>query len=248
MIAIMAFAPMAIAHVPLLEPGRASDPPAEAGSPFPGALPMPDAAISRAVYGTLATDSAFDAWLLEVSEAVATPIQALVPKRVEYAGFRPSFSLVGPGLTTTGVTPDFITERLDVAYGASEAADGRPGVVNVRDPGMTPRSTFYEPFSFTSYYRGGETTVDLVPGNRYYLVVYDPAGGGGEYALGIGRAEEFTLWDAASSVVAVVRVKLGLYGQGAFHPLAAAVLLAVLVAVSLGLLTARRRRTRRRAA
>ncbi len=248
--ATAALAPNVLAHVPLLEPDRSSDAPAEVGNPFPGAIPVPDAAVSRAVYGTLAGDAAFDAWLLEVSAPVATPVEMLVPKRAEYADFRPSFSLVGVGLRTTGTTPGFIAERIDAAAG-----DGRrfhdydPGVVNVPDPGIAPRPTFYEPFSFTTYFEGGETTVDLRPGIRYYLVVYEPAGGRGEYALGIGRAERFTLRDAASSVVAVARIKLGLYGQGAFHPLAAGVLLAAAAAVVVAIvLLVRRRRARRRLA
>ena len=50
----LAAAPMADAHVPFLEPDRPSDAPAVQRDPFPGAIRLPDAAVSRAVYGTLA--------------------------------------------------------------------------------------------------------------------------------------------------------------------------------------------------
>jgi hypothetical protein len=79
-------------------------------------------------------------------------------------------------------------------------------------------------------------------------VVYGPAGGSGEYALGVGEAEKFTAADGLRSIVAVARIKLGLYGQGAFHPLAALVL-AAFVAAAVGLVVwLVRRRRRRRAA
>ena len=125
-----------------------------------------------------------------------------------------------------------------------------PRVLVVPDPGAAARAGFYEPFSFTSYYRGGATRVELRPGVTYHLVVYAPAGQTGEYALGIGEAEKFTAGDAVRSVIAVVRIKLGLYGQGAFHWLAAVVmagLFAGLFALVV-LLVLRRFRARARAA
>jgi hypothetical protein len=239
-------APVAAAHVPFLEPARSSDAPAVAGDPFPGAVPLPDAAISRAVYGTLAPGEQFDAYRVTVSRAARTPLEMLVPKAARYREFRPAFALVGPGLQSSGTAPAFITARLHAPAGA--ASGSTAGVVVVPDPGTTPRPTFYEPFSFTSYYRGGSAVVDLQPGRTYFLVVYDPAGDTGEYALGVGEAESFTPADWFRSIAAVVRIKLGLYGQGAFHPLAAVVMAAAVAAV-VGVIVWRvRRRRRRRAA
>ena len=237
--------PAASAHVPFLEPARSSSAPAVAGDPFPGAVTVPDASVSRAVYGTLAAGEPFDAYRLTVSTAADTPLELLVPATSAYAGFRPAFALIGPGVPPAGVPPGFVTARLQTAFGA---AAGDAGVAVVPDPGADPRPTFYEPFSFSSYYRGGETSVRLRPGEDYYLVVYDPAGGTGEYVLGIAEAESFTPADWLRALVAVARIKLGLYGQGAFHPLAALVL-AVVVAALAGLVVwFVRRRRRRRAA
>jgi len=242
--AVAAAAPSASAHVPFLEPDRPSDAAAREGAPFPGAVRIPDAAVSRAVYGTLADDAAFDAWILEVSVPSGTPIEMLVPKAAKYAAFRPSFAVVGPGLASSGEVPEFIAERLATAYGSgSEPPAATTGVIVVADPGATPRATFYEPFSFTRYFEGGKTRVDLQPGTVYYLIVYDPAGGQGEYALGVGEAEQFTARDAAASVVAVTRLKLGLYGQGAFSWRATVVIgVAVLALTALIVLAVRRRR------
>ena len=246
-----AVAPPAGAHVPFLEPDRPSDAPAVQGDPFPGAIRLPDVAVSRAVYGTLAPWESFDAYRLKVSRPVSTPVEMLVPKAGRYRDFRPAFALVGQGLPAAGVPPPFILERLRTAYTAVSLVPGAyPRVLVVPDPGAAARVGFYEPFSFTSYYRGGATRVQLRPGVTYHLVVYVSAGQTGEYALGIGEAEQFTAGDAVRSVIAVVRIKLGLYGQGAFkwlHAVALALLLAGLIAVSV-LLVRRRVRARARAA
>lgn len=237
-------APLAAAHVPFLEPARPSDAPAQRLDPFPGAVQLPDVSISRAVYGTLAPGERFDAYRLAVSRPARTPVEMLVPKAAEYAALRPSFALVGPGVPPAGRTPGFIAERLRGAGLTPEDV----GVQVVPDPGATPRATFYEPFSFTTYYRGGSTVADLRPGRDYYLVVYDPSGRTGEYAFGVGEAEQFTPADWFRSIGAVVRIKLGLYGQGAFHPLAAVVLAALAAAVAALVVWLWRRRRRRRAA
>jgi len=247
----LAAASPADAHVPFLEPDRPSDAPAVQFDPFPGAIRLPDVVVSRAVYGTLAPGEAFDAYRLSVSRPVSTPVEMLVPKSGAYRDFRPAFALVGTGLPAAGAPPAFIRERLRTAYTAVSLVPGAyPRVLVVPDPGTAERPAFYEPFSFTSYFRGGATRIDLRPGVTYYLVVYDPAGQTGEYALGIGEAEKFTAGDALRSVIAVVRIKLGLYGQGAFHWGAAVVMAALLAGlVALLVLLARRRlRGRARAA
>ena len=243
-----AAAPPADAHVPFLEPDRRSDAPAVQLDPFPGAVRLPDAAVSRAVYGTLAPGEAFDAYRLTVSRPASTPVEMLVPKTGGYRDFRPAFALVGPGLPAAGAEPAFIRERLRTANTAVSLVPGAyPRVLVVPDPGAAERAAFYEPFSFTSYYRGGATRVELKPGVTYYLVVYDSSGQTGEYALGIGEAERFTAGDALHSVVAVARIKLGLYGQGAFHWLNAFILAALLAGVVALVVLLVRRRVRARA-
>jgi hypothetical protein len=245
-----ALTPPADAHVPFLEPDRPSDAPAVQRDPFPGAIPLPDVAVSRAVYGTLAAGEAFDAYRLTVSRVGSTPVEMLVPKTTAYSTFRTAFALVGPGLPARGTTPPFIAQRLRTAYTAvSLVPDAYPQVLVVPDPGVSPRPTFYEPFSFSTYYRGGATSVDLKPGVTYFLVVYDPVRKTGPYALGIGKAERFTAGDALRSVVAVARIKLGLYGQGAFSWPNAVIMAALLTClVALAVLAARRLRARARAA
>jgi hypothetical protein len=124
-------------------------------------------------------------------------------------------------------------------------------VIAVVDPGAAARATFYEPFSFTRYYEGGSTHVVLEGGQTYYLVVYDPRGGYGEYVLGVGERESFTVMDVLASVGAVARIKLGLSGQSDLHSGAVLVLAGVaaaLVAVAAVLVARHRRRAARRSA
>lgn len=244
--------PSAHAHVPFLEPGEASDAPARPGNPFPGAVEVPDAAVSRAVYGTLATDAAFDVWAIGTGADSSTPIQILVPAGARHEAFRPSFALIGPGLVSDGSPPGFVAERLELAGDAGPAQGrGAVGVIVVADPGAAARPTFYEPFSFTRYYEGGSTRVELEGGRTYYLVVYDPRGGAGEYVLGVGERESFTLTDAGASVGAVARIKLGLYGQSDLHGgavLVAAGVVATLAAAAAVLVARYRRRAVNRSA
>jgi hypothetical protein len=218
-----AFAAAAMAHVPVLEPERSSDAPPAGEDPFPAALHLPDPSISRAVYGALAESEAFDAWAFEVPERIELPVQALVPAGDERRDFRPRLLLLGPGLPEPEGLPETIAERLTA----------RPdwGAVVVEDPGAEPRPTFFEPFSLTTYFRGGETRVTVEGGRRYVLVVDEPSGRTGEYAIGIGEAESFTVAEALRAPLDVVRIKLGLYGQADLDLSA----LAGLIAIATGL-------------
>jgi len=139
-ICALAAASPADAHVPFLEPDRPSDAPAIQGDPFPGAIRLPDAAVSRAVYGTLAWRETFDAYRLTVSRPASTPVEMLVPKTGKYRDFRPAFALIGPSLPATGVPPAFISQRLRTAYGAAESRAGaEPQVLVVPDPAAAAR-------------------------------------------------------------------------------------------------------------
>ena len=105
------------------------------------------------------------AYRLRVSRAAVTPIELLIPQTGALRDVRPSFALVGLGLRSSGASPPFIQGRMTAAYGDRSFPIGEgPGVIVIGDPGRTPRETFYEPFSFSRYYRGGKTTVTLRPG------------------------------------------------------------------------------------
>jgi len=119
-----------------------------------------------------------------------------------------------------------------------------------RDPGAEPRATEYEPFVGEQLWRGASTEVTLEPGKTYYLLVYDSTGATGEYRLAVGEAERFTFADVLATPLAILRIKLGLYGQDPFDWGFAGVL-ALVAAAAAALVTwlvSLRRRRRARAA
>ncbi len=214
---LLAAAP-AQAHVPLLEPAehRGADG-AEEGSAFPGAVQVPTPEVSRAVYGTLAPDEQFDAYRFTVDEGVTIPVHILVPADGELSDFRPSFALVGPGIESRGSPPAFIAQALSAdASGGGISAD-TPVMVVTHEPGE--RSTFFEPFSLERYWEGPEVKAELVPGQSYFLLVWDEGvrSQALPYVLGLGDVERFGFSEALHSVTAVFRLKLGLYGQEEFQ-------------------------------
>lgn len=247
----------AVAHVPVLEPESPSDsPPATDGDvdPFPAAIALPDPSVSRAVYGVLAEGEAFDVYRFSVAEPIEIPVGILVPRRPELAGFRPSFAVIGPDLgdavggADAADLPSALGRRLTDAGRTSPSAL-RMGAVVGGGP-SADWGSFFEPFSFERYHQGPDLQVSLQPGQDYYVVVYDPSGATGDYVLGMGTREAFTPADVVRSIVAVGRIKLGLYGQGSLRwgTLAVAVSLAATVAAVVTLLVVRSRRRRRRSA
>jgi hypothetical protein len=245
---VLAMAAPAYAHQPVMEPGTRSDAPARAGDPFPGVHPLPDPVISRAVYGFL-EEGAFDVYRFQVSQAGSLPTSLLVPARPELADFRPSYAVIGPGLGGAGnEMPEFVRSRLE-----SAGTTGTLGAVLVPDPGTSPRDTFFEPFARENYYKGGQRDLYFEPGAYYYVVVWDPQGRAGDYVLGLGEKESFGPRAVAAAVLAVFRIKLGLYGSraprwGNVGWLAGllAILAAVVVAIVAGVRSVRHRRRGRR--
>jgi hypothetical protein len=242
----------ATAHVPILEPRDSVVDPPRPGDPFPGAVEIPDPSISRAVYGTIAAGEQYDVYRFTVPEPATIPIHVLVPVEDRLAAFQPSWALIGPGesaLDGMSPLPDDARARVE---------DGRfVGVLEYVDgSGGGQRPTFYEPFTFERYWEGARRSVELQPSHTYYLLLFDEGGGGDgaplPYVVGLGEREAFTLGEAAGSVVAIARIKLGLYGQSRVDVRALAILLALFTAVvglvSIGViaLLSRRRRPRGR--
>jgi hypothetical protein len=239
----------AFAHTPVLERSGSSDAPWKApegygpAQLFPGAQDLPDPRISRAVYGTLAAGELFDAYRLEIpptGDATAIPVELLIPASAANAAFRPSVAIIGAGETTPSVSlPGPVLEHL-------RAVQTTVAVTVAKDPGADPRASEYEPFVGETLWRGASTTVTVEPGETYYVLVYDPAGATGEYRLVLGKAEGFTPGEALSTPGAILRIKLGLYGQDSFQWGFAAVLATVVaLVVALAVWLVRRRRRRR---
>lgn len=186
-------APAAFGHVPYLE---TSDYTWEAPFRVRGSI-----AQSIAVYSWLQPDSGpegdIDVYKFTLRRPTKVFVETLVPVCPAYAEFRPSFAIVGPGL-------DVPAELLPF-----ELPDGNGAIVipNYSDP---QRPTFYEPFGNKSYYDGPEFEQVLSTPGTYYVVVWDPAGIGGDYVAVLGDKEIWWPWDILRALINTPKIRRGL--------------------------------------
>ncbi|MDM8005941.1 MAG: hypothetical protein QUV05_07300 [Phycisphaerae bacterium] len=124
-------------------------------------------------------------------------VETLVPVCTDYAEFRPSFAIVGPGLDVPNEALPF---ELPEGYGAIV-------VPNYSDP---QRPTFYEPFGNKSYYDGPEFEQVLSTPGTYYVVVWDPAGIVGDYVAVLGDKEVWWPWDIIRALIQTPKIRRGL--------------------------------------
>lgn len=248
-LAAAAFPAAAFAHTAVLEqPGRSDAPwaaPVGYGPArlFPGAQDIPDPLVSRAVYGTLIAAESFDAYRFVTSAdaTVSIPVGLLVPDTAANAGFRPTLVVIGAG-DTNGVAslPATVRDHL-------KAIEASVPVIVAADPGATPRDTEYEPFVGETLFKGASARADIGGRGTYYVIVYDPSRGTGEYRLALGETESFTPIEILRTPIDILRVKSGLYGQDGFKWGFAAIL-ALVIALVAGVAVFFAGRRRRRAA
>ncbi len=171
---------VARAHVPGLEQG-------------PDGVPMtiggPE--VSRAVYGYLASDDAYDAYVFTVDEPVTQGIGVIVPVRDEHAEFRPALRLL---------------------------ADGSH-VAQIADPGLAEREAEWEPFSLTSFWSGAEQEITFEPDVEYELRVEPGTGDAawGRYVVVFGGPEAFTAADSLRTLFYLPVIWFGAYGGAPPH-------------------------------
>ena len=179
-VAVSLPATVAHAHVPALERGAPG---------VPMAIDGPE--VSRAVYGYLAPDETYDAYLFSVERPVTQAIGVIVPSRDEHAGFRPELRLL-----------------------ASETE-----VAHIEDPGLPERTAEWEPFSLTTFWEGGEQVIAFDPGVEYELRV-EPGDGdasSGRYVIVFGGPEAFTADESVRTLLYLPVIWFGAYGGAPPH-------------------------------
>jgi hypothetical protein len=194
--ALLICAGAARAHRPVLErslrPGGTWESAAQVADPTHA---------STATYGRLDAPGEVDFYKFTAAKAETIPVEALVPVRPSNAEFRPAVAVLGKSLPETpGLTLPFALPEGFRAV-AVHAPEGR--------------TYFYEPYSLEHLYRGGEAKVALVPGETYYVAVYEPRQRTGSYALGLGTVEQFGDVSKLGLVWNVLALKLGLGGARA---------------------------------
>ncbi len=178
----LVFSPMvkpASAHQPIMEIRTkdvtpASDPYDVYGSAM--ALGDPTFA-SYAVSGTLGPDSV-DIYSFMAQHEDTIPIELLVPAKSRFAAFRPTLMVVGKYVANGIKTPSIIPIPL--------------GFESITVPAPPARTTFYEPWSLTTFYHGEKQNVHILGGETYYLAVFDPNNQGGTYVISVGTKENFS--------------------------------------------------------
>jgi hypothetical protein len=186
-IAILATAGAATAHVPYLECRDFTE-----GAPYE----VRSEEQSIAVYSWLESRTDVDVYRVVVRQpTVLFFADCIVPVFPEYGEFRPSFALIGQGLPDPG-------EPLPVALGPGE------GAIVLHDEGTTPRETFYEPFGNKSYYQGPTLEMDI-PAGTYRLVYWDPAGNRGDYVAAIGKYEIWGIREIIRALIVTPLIRRG---------------------------------------
>jgi hypothetical protein len=178
--------PSAMAHNPIFGQGNHD---------FTSAVRIPDANISYAMYGYLDTSGEAQFYYVDISSPVRLMTQINVPKNDVYATFRPSYAIIGPGITTNDPLP------FEVPAGN--------GSLLINASRQEPRSEFYEPFSGITYNMSAKTYTDITVPGRYYIAIFDETNKKGDYVLATGELESFSVWDMPSVIWKVIQLRLG---------------------------------------
>jgi hypothetical protein len=177
---------MASAHKPILEEQDTRG--------YSDAIEVPDPAVSWAVYGFIEAPGDIDYYYFDLKDGLDLYTELLVPVNPVYEDFRPSYAIIGPGVSGNDTVP-FEVQR-------------NGSVLTVDSPAGT-RETFHEPFTGISYYRGIRKHTMLTRPGRYYLAVFDGRRMQGDYVLAVGEKESFGISDLPGTIAAVVRIRSG---------------------------------------
>jgi hypothetical protein len=156
----------AVAHQPYFE-----DKDIEAGKPWE----VEDPSISTALYATLESRNDVDYFTFEGLAREVILLEITIPEIEGQEDFAPMMALMGPGLPGADLPKEIIIPK-----GAGAL---------VIEPPTGPASTFYEPFSRTSYWERQEQRVTLPAGGQYTVAVWHPGGEVGRYVFVIGEKE-----------------------------------------------------------
>lgn len=161
--------PSAQAHQPYCESADLS-----LESPFR----VKDPTISTAFYGTLFPEEDVDYFVFRGAAGQDILLGITIPQIDGYEAFAPTFALFGPGLER-GESPA-LPDRV--------IAPPNAGVVLFPSSDDAPTS-FFEPFSRTSYWERQEALVTLPEDGQYTIALWHDEGQVGRYVMVIGERE-----------------------------------------------------------
>lgn len=135
-----------------------------------------DPTISTVVYAALQSASDVDYYAFDGRQGERILLEITIPQIEGQENFAPSLALLGPGLGRAT-----LPARVERPGGAGGAL--------LIEPPPGPASTFFEPFSRTSYWERQSQRVMLPADGRYTVAVWHPSGETGRYGFVIGDKE-----------------------------------------------------------
>jgi hypothetical protein len=155
----------ALAHQPFFEETDfTADSPAQ----------IKDPTISTAKYATLETPSDVDYYSFNGIAGQSLLLSITIPQISGQENFTPTMALMGPGLPPGDLPPQVVKPQ-------------GSGVLILPSPANA--TSFYEPFSRTSYWTRQEQYVTLPANGSYSVAVWDDEGQVGRYVFVIGDRE-----------------------------------------------------------
>jgi hypothetical protein len=133
-----------------------------------------DSTISTAMYATLETPSNVDYYTFNGSKGQSILLSITIPQITGQENFTPTMALMGPGLPA-GDLPSQIMKPID------------SGVLILSSPANA--TSFFEPFSRTSYWTRQEQYVTLPANGSYSVAIWDDNEQVGRYVFVIGDRE-----------------------------------------------------------
>jgi hypothetical protein len=133
-----------------------------------------DPTISTAVYATLKTPNNVDYYTFNGSKGESVLLSITIPQIAGQENFTPTMALMGPGLPSIDLPKQVIKPQ-------NSGALILPPPVNA--------TTFFEPFSRTSYWTRQEQNVTLPANGSYEVAVWDDKEQIGRYVFVIGYKE-----------------------------------------------------------
>jgi hypothetical protein len=133
-----------------------------------------DPTISTAMYATLETPNDVDYYKFIGSQNQSVLLSITIPQITGLENFTPAMALIGPGLPP-GDLPKQVIKPQD------------SGVLILPSPANA--TSFFEPFSRTSYWTRQEQYVKLPANGSYSVAVWDDKGQAGRYVFVIGDRE-----------------------------------------------------------
>lgn len=162
---ILGFIDPSLAHQPFFEDAEFS---------ANNSMHIKDPSISTAVYATLETANDVDYYTFNGTKGETVFLSITIPQIAGQENFAPTMALIGPGLPYADL-PDRVLNPGD--YGA----------IILAPPANA--TSFFEPFSRTSYWTRQEQNVTLPENSGYLVAVWDEKGEVGRYVFVIGNKE-----------------------------------------------------------